>query len=548
MEEINIQHEGIVSSPTSQNPSAALTLNSSTGDLLAGKQNVAEVVVIAVVAGMFSLITVVGNILVMLSFRVCRQLKTVSNYFLLSLAAADLIVGLFSMNLYTAYILTGRWAMGTVMCDLWLTLDYVASNASVMNLLAISFDRYFSITRPLKYKAKRTKRRASILIGLAWTVSFVLWAPAILFWQYMVGKRTVPEDQCYIQFLSEPIITFGTAIAAFYLPITIIMVLNWRIYRETRRQSRQFATLQGSESKSRSHVPTGTRGCLTFLSDDDCDDDYDEDCGARAHDGIHSPASKTSQGTQPWKCSLQSCEGHVETMQEEEEVASLGCAVSSDDEQEPANVRVDFCAKPAAAATIRSSPRPSAPSDDRDDPMAAAASLASNDGETDAEPQHGRINSTGRERDLGESNCATLVDMCIEESLQQRDAEREPPREDKSAADEMVLKGRSDRRCKGGKAPSSTARRHCSLLAKDKKVVRILCAILLAFIVTWTPYNIMVLVSTFCDDCVPKKLWHLGYWLCYVNSTVNPMCYALCNMHFRKTFKTILSCKWNAVT
>nr|XP_032811602.1 muscarinic acetylcholine receptor M5-like [Petromyzon marinus] len=454
---------------------------------------------------MFSLITVVGNTLVMLSFRVSRQLKTVSNYFLLSLAAADLIVGLFSMNLYTAYILTGRWAMGAVMCDLWLTLDYVASNASVMNLLAISFDRYFSITRPLKYKAKRTKRRASIMIGLAWAVSLVLWAPAILFWQHMVGKRTVPQDQCYIQFLSEPIITFGTAIAAFYLPITIMMVLYWRIYRETRRRSRQFATLQGSESKSRSHVPTGTRGCLTFLKDDDCDDDYDEDCG---------------------------------------------CAISSDDdEQEPANERADSCAKPAAAATDGSSPRPSAPSDVPDDPVAAADSVAGNGGETCAEPQHARISSTVRGRDLGRSNCATLVDMRIEESLLPRDAERESPREDEPAADKIVLRGRSHRgRCKGGKAHSSTARRHCSLLARDNKAVRILCAILLAFIVTWTPYNIMVLVSTFCDDCVPKKLWHLGYWLCYVNSTVNPMCYALCNMHFRKTFKTILSCKWNAVT
>uniref|UniRef100_S4R650 Muscarinic acetylcholine receptor n=1 Tax=Petromyzon marinus TaxID=7757 RepID=S4R650_PETMA len=520
--------------PTSQNPSAPLTLNSSAADdPLAGEQNVAQVVVIAVVAAMFSLITVVGNTLVMLSFRVSRQLKTVSNYFLLSLAAADLIVGLFSMNLYTAYILTGRWAMGAVMCDLWLTLDYVASNASVMNLLAISFDRYFSITRPLKYKAKRTKRRASIMIGLAWAVSLVLWAPAILFWQHMVGKRTVPQDQCYIQFLSEPIITFGTAIAAFYLPITIMMVLYWRIYRETRRRSRQFATLQGSESKSRSHVPTGTRGCLTFLKDDDCDDDYDEDCGARAHDGIRSPKSKTSQGSQPWKCSLQSCEGHVETTheeeedddeEEEEEAVSLGCAISSDDdEQEPANERADSCAKPAAAATDGSSPRPSAPSDVPDDPVAAADSVVGNGGETCAEPQHARISSTVRGRDLGRNNCVTLADMRIEESLLPRDAERESPR---------------------GKAHSSTARRHCSLLARDNKAVRILCAILLAFIVTWTPYNIMVLVSTFCDDCVPKKLWHLGYWLCYVNSTVNPMCYALCNMHFRKTFKTILSCKW----
>lgn len=60
--------------------------------------------------------------------------------------------------------------------------------------------------------------------------------------------------------------------------------------------------------------------------------------------------------------------------------------------------------------------------------------------------------------------------------------------------------------------------------------VRTLSAVLLAFILTWTPYNTMVLVSI--SYCVPEKLWQLGYWFCYINSTINPVCYTLCNEHF----------------
>lgn len=112
--------------------------------------------------------------------------------------------------------------------------------------------RYFSVTRPLTYRAKRTTKRAMTMIGLAWSISFILWAPAILFWQYIVGERTVQPDECYIQFLSEPIITFCTAIAAFYLPVTIMAFLFWKIYQETEKRAKDVQGLKGSGSGNNS--------------------------------------------------------------------------------------------------------------------------------------------------------------------------------------------------------------------------------------------------------------------------------------------------------
>lgn len=100
-----------------------------------------QVIIIVFLTGSLSLVTVVGNILVLVSFKINKALKTVNNYYLLSLAFADLTIGTLSMNLYTTYIIMDQWALGPVVCDLWLAIDYVASNASVMNLLVISFDR-----------------------------------------------------------------------------------------------------------------------------------------------------------------------------------------------------------------------------------------------------------------------------------------------------------------------------------------------------------------------------------------------------------------------
>lgn len=163
-----------------------------------------------------------------------RNLQTVNNYFLFSLACADLIIGFCSMNLYTVYIVIGYWPLGAVVCDLWLAVDYVVSNASVMNLLIISFDRYFCVTKPLSYPVRRSTKMAGLMIAAAWVLSFILWAPAILFWQFIVGGRTVPPNECYIQFFSNTVVTFGTAIAAFYLPVAIMIHLYWRISKASR--------------------------------------------------------------------------------------------------------------------------------------------------------------------------------------------------------------------------------------------------------------------------------------------------------------------------
>lgn len=82
----------------------------------------------------------------------------------------------------------------------------------------------------------------------------------------------------------------------------------------------------------------------------------------------------------------------------------------------------------------------------------------------------------------------------------------------------------------------------------DRKAAKTLSAILLAFILTWTPYNILVLLKsiTACSWYIPQELWDFFYYLCYINSTVNPMCYALCNATFRRTYVRILKCKWHS--
>ncbi|CAG5866322.1 unnamed protein product [Menidia menidia] len=494
------------------------TVNTSVIDIPMGTHSLWEVITIATVSAIVSLITIVGNVLVMVSFKVNSQLKTVNNYYLLSLAAADLIIGVFSMNLYTSYILMGYWALGNLACDLWLALDYVASNASVMNLLVISFDRYFSITRPLTYRAKRTPRRAGIMIGLAWLVSLILWAPPILCWQYIVGKRTVPERQCQIQFFSEPVITFGTAIAAFYIPVSVMTILYCRIYKETEKRTKDLAELQGVNYHTDSEVTqpqkTVIRSCFS--------------CKLRSASRDMNQASWSSSSRSN---AAKSAATTSDEWSKAGQLTTFNSYASSDDEE-----------RPVSPASFRPSIRSQACEANKSGVASESEQLSSYDEDSFFQTPP-KSNSQKSNKCVSYKFRPVSKDALVEQRTKNGDTKMVSSAF--SSAESMSAPSTSS-----ASKPADTSlknqitKRKRMVLIKERKAAQTLSAILLAFILTWTPYNIMVLISTFCSDCIPLSLWHLGYWLCYVNSTVNPMCYALCNKTFQKTFRMLLLCQW----
>ncbi|NXC86591.1 ACM2 protein, partial [Cercotrichas coryphoeus] len=451
-------------------------INSSTENVMAleSPYKAVEVVFIVLVAGSLSLVTIIGNILVMVSIKVNRHLQTVNNYFLFSLACADLIIGIFSMNLYTLYTVIGYWPLGPVVCDLWLALDYVVSNASVMNLLIISFDRYFCVTKPLTYPVKRTTKMAGMMIAAAWVLSFILWAPAILFWQFIVGGRTVPDGDCYIQFFSNPAVTFGTAIAAFYLPVIIMTVLYWQISRASKSR------IKKAKKEAAQNQETGSSSLVQGKTVKPNNNNIPTSGDGLEHSKIQN--GKTSEETVTNNC-----------VQEEKE--------SSNDSTSISVVASNLKEKDAGQASAS-----------QDHVKAENSKLTcirivtkSQKGDCSA-PTNTTVEIVGMDGEEKQNSVARKI-----VKMTKQPAKKKPP-------------------------PS-----------REKKVTRTILAILLAFIITWTPYNVMVLINSFCTSCIPTTVWTIGYWLCYINSTINPACYALCNATFKKTFKHLLMCHYKNI-
>ncbi|XP_063873601.1 LOW QUALITY PROTEIN: tachykinin-like peptides receptor 86C [Scylla paramamosain] len=131
------------------------------------------------VFGVMMTMAVGGNILVIWIICAHRRMRTVTNYFLLNLSAADLFMSVLNCMFNFIYMLHSDWPFGAVYCTISNFMANVTISASVFTLMALSFDRFIAIVRPLEPRMSKTVARVFILV--IWGSSMLLSLPCLLF-------------------------------------------------------------------------------------------------------------------------------------------------------------------------------------------------------------------------------------------------------------------------------------------------------------------------------------------------------------------------------
>ncbi|KFZ55837.1 Histamine H3 receptor, partial [Podiceps cristatus] len=188
---------------------------------------------------LLALVTVLGNVLVILAFIMDRNLRHRSNYFFLNLAISDFAVGAFCIPLYIPYALTGMWHLGRGLCKLWLVMDYLMCTASVFNIVLISYDRFLSVTKAVSYRAQRGIMSNPVIMMVAtWVLAFLLYCPAILFWEHVAGQSVVAADQCYAEFFDNWYFLLCASTLEFFVPLLSVTYFNVYIFHNIQCRQR----------------------------------------------------------------------------------------------------------------------------------------------------------------------------------------------------------------------------------------------------------------------------------------------------------------------
>ncbi|XP_047344406.1 octopamine receptor Oamb isoform X3 [Vespa velutina] len=478
-----------------------------------------------------NVMVVLGNVLVILAVYYTSKLRNVTNMFIVSLAVADLLVGLAVLPFSATWEVFKVWIFGDLWCSVWLAVDVWMCTASILNLCAISLDRYLAVTRPVSYPQLMSPKRARLLVATVWILSFVICFPPLVGWKDKRSHPThnvtftqngpfntttiiVPVKPCpwICELTNDAGYVVYSALGSFYIPMLVMLFFYWRIYNAavstTKAINQGFRTTKGSKM-------FGSR--------------FDEQrLTLRIHRGRGSVHNGSNNGSP----------------------RSPDYSTRSSVRKEKIKISVSYPSTETLNTKCNTLER--TPS------RCSQVSVHYSNGQTQTQlcpssrSTHlkvGGINRVGSmRRPSRRSSCESQLtgdEVTLRELAQ---GQEEKPRMMKMG--KRNIKAQHEK-CEVEKSEKERRLSQVKRFRMETKAAKTLGIIVGGFILCWLPFFTMYLLRAFCPNCIHPTVFSVLFWLGYCNSAINPCIYALFSKDFRSAFKRIICrcfCKRRANT
>ena len=195
-------------------------------------------------------VAIIGNCLVCCTILVDRNLRNnPTTLFLLSLAFSDLVTAtVVAPHDLDIFFLRRVWLHGEMMCEIWSTVFLITVPTSILTLLAVSVDRYKSLSDPLnRFRRTRfmTRKKALIVIFVIWAYSVLFASLPLMGWRTHPGESVIFAGICWFPYTR--IYTTLTCFLNFTLPLLITCGIYTKIYHIARNRSKTVTAIRRCE-------------------------------------------------------------------------------------------------------------------------------------------------------------------------------------------------------------------------------------------------------------------------------------------------------------
>uniref|UniRef100_A0A914DTI0 G-protein coupled receptors family 1 profile domain-containing protein n=1 Tax=Acrobeloides nanus TaxID=290746 RepID=A0A914DTI0_9BILA len=451
-------------------------------------------------------------------------------------SVSDLIIGLEGIPVYTYFFSNNqRWPFGAFLCDLWLSVDYSCCLASIYTVLGITADRYCSVKFPAAYRNWRTHSKVLLIIALVWVIPTVLFTISIFGYGLFTGTgRILGEEECYVQFMTNAYLNMGMYIGYYWSTLFLMLYLYYGIYcaakqlaSKSDQKQKRLALLSEMRKSKKDNTTTVTPLPVS-----------------EAPQTNSVPNSQHSQQhTSDTVCHEKPYVNNIVI------VNSLnthnGNLISGHIEEK--SVSVDRPSLMPSAPSISEILETGAFQIDDDIPFIDEDSITSLCKPTllhrVLSTKKNHYNSSNPIPPAPSTNSSSEFRVVTNSSVEKEAAHQE---EHLGMRRLLTMMRQSRKRRKRSKATRGSQKNNNQSRSENRarKALRTITVILGTFTVFWTPFYVLATIYGFCDRCKNSDAFNLiyaiSYYLCYMNSPINPFCYAMANQQFKRTFKRIL--------